>query len=338
MQTHLSSSTAEMHCLPEARSMSKDDALPHAGGGGTDAPRDYMRAAAGTRANSFKGARPRFMEATPIGVRMHARQSVRQANHLLAALSSDAMERLLPMMEMVNVKPGMRLMQAEQMPTHVYFPRSATVSLLLTTLKGQTCQVGMIGNEGMVGVHGIVSGLRMPYDAVVSTEGMAQRVSTSALGSACGTGSAGGALFVRYLQTLTAQMAYNVACCQHHSIEERACRLLLQAFDASGSELRMTHEMMAELLGVRRESVTAAALRLSQDGVISYRRGCILLMDMTALQARSCECYETLKQEHERAFPANSPQPGSLSINPERTSHASRQQSGLLDGLHRMLG
>ena len=236
------------------------------------------------------------------GSRLHTRPESTHANRLWACLTSGERERLLPRSELVSLKPGMQLMHADQVCTHVFFPCSATVSLILTTLEGKSCQVGMVGNDGMVGVHGVIGGQRMPYEAVVRTAGTAQRISVGAMVSECGRGSEGQDLFLRYSHALMAQMAYAVVCCQHHSVEQRTCRLLLQAFDAVGDELHMTHELMAECVGVRRESITGVAHRLHQDGVISYSRGRILMSDRSALQSRSCECYRAVKQELESVF------------------------------------
>lgn len=310
MQSNLPLTTPGLPGLRDGRSAQIVSPLHHALGRGLALAHDDGPAASRTSVKISKGARQRMADAVPTGVRMNTMQSAQHANRLLyalSALSADGIERVLPMAELVSLKPGMRLMQAEQTPSHVYFPCSATVSLILTTHQGQTCQVGMIGAEGMVGVQGVVGAMRMPYDAVVSTPGVAQRMSVAALVAQCGPGSAGGALFVRYSQALMAQMAYSVACCQHHNVEQRTCRLLLQGFDASGRELCMTHESMAELLGVRRESVTGVANRLSNDGVISYRRGCISLGDRAALQSRSCECYAAVKHELEMTFQGAAP-------------------------------
>ena len=224
------------------------------------------------------------------------------SNRLWGTLSDAALERLLPASEMVTLRPGSRLMHAEQACSHVYFPCTATVSLILTTKAGQSCQVGMVGNEGMVGVQMVAGALAVPYDAVVRTEGVARRLSVSAVAAECGPASAEGRLLMRYSQTLMAQMAYAAVCCQHHSVEQRTCRLLLQSFDAVGDELRMTQETMAECLGVRRESVTTVAARLCRDNVITYARGHIFMANRSALEARSCECYAAVKHELESIF------------------------------------
>lgn len=230
------------------------------------------------------------------------RPSLPPTNRLWGSLSGAALERLLPASEVVTLRPGSRLMHAEQGCSHVYFPCTATVSLILTTKAGHTCEVGMVGNEGMVGVQMVAGAPTAPYDAVVRTAGIARRLSVSAVAAECGPGSADAKLFMRYSQALMAQMAYAAVCCQHHNVEQRTCRLLLQGFDAAGDELRMTQETMAECLGVRRESVTSVAARLCRDGVISYSRGHIFMSDRPGLEERCCECYAAVKQELESMF------------------------------------
>lgn len=217
-------------------------------------------------------------------------------NRLWSALASLA--PLLPASELVLLRSGARLMYADQCCPHVYFPCTTAVSLLLTTQQGKSCQVGMIGNDGVVGVQGLMGNRWMPYEAVVCSSGLARRVSVAALARECAPGTPGGELLLRDAQAQTAQMAYAAVCCQHHNVEQRTCRLLLQAFDAAdGGELRLTHELMSECLGVRRESISMVAHRLHQERVISYTRGRIALVDRAALEARSCECYAVVKND-----------------------------------------
>ena len=233
---------------------------------------------------------------------LHHRPEAPPDNRLWACLTPEHRGRMLPRSELVQLKPGMQLMRAEQTCTHVYFPCSATVSLILTTQAGKSCQVGMVGNEGMVGIHGVVGTQRMPYEAVVRTAGSARRIHVQTILNECGRGSDGADLFLRYSQALTAQIAYSVVCCQHHSVEQRISRLLLQAFDAVGDELLLTHELLSECVGVRRETITVVAHRLHRDGIISYTRGRIVMCNRAALRQRSCECYAAVKRELESVF------------------------------------
>jgi CRP-like cAMP-binding protein len=223
-------------------------------------------------------------------------------NRLWGCLPSAERERLLARSELVHLKAGAALIRTDEPCTHVHFLTGATVSLLLRAATGHCCQIGMIANEGMVGVHSLLSGKSAFYEAVVRRAGMARRVALSAVVAECGASSETMHLFLRYSQALTQEIAHAALCCQHHNVEQRTCRFLLQAFDTDGPELELTQELMAELLGVRRESVTAIARRLNDHGAIRYSRGRIAICNRAELEARCCECYPAVKRRFDAVF------------------------------------
>ena len=244
------------------------------------------------------------------------------SNRLWAWLPSVQRERLMQQAQWVTLNRGTTLMHAAQACKHVYLPCSATVGLILRTTSGKSCQVGLIGNDGMVGVNGIVGGQRIPCEAVVRTPGTARRIAGNALADEFAPGSTGAELFTRYSHVLMVQMAYAAVCCRHHSVEQRTCRLLLQTFDATGGDVFLTHEVMAECLGVRRESVSEVASRLHQAGEISYSRGRIAINKLAALHARSCECYAAVKSELASMLDEYSFERAQGPVRAPRSSHA----------------
>lgn len=227
-----------------------------------------------------------------------------QLNQLLAALPGTQLESWLPQLELVDLHCGELLYNAGHVPTSVLFPVSAIVSLSHLTHSGATTEVGVIGNDGVVGMTVFMGGHATSGQAVVQSAGQGLRLGAQVLKDTIAHASPVLALLLRYTQSLIVQMAQTAACNRHHNIEQQLCRRLLMALDRSPSnELRLTHESMARLLGVRREGVTAAALRLQQAGVIRYRRGRIEVLDRRRLEPRSCECYAVVKKEHQRLLP-----------------------------------
>jgi CRP-like cAMP-binding protein len=225
-------------------------------------------------------------------------------NRLLAGLTRAEQQRWLPRLTLVDLAPGQVLYESGSTPAFVYFPCSAIVSLLLLTQDGDSAEFAVVGNDGMVGISSFMGGSAMPSRAVVQSAGQAWRIAAPLLRQeALGAGPLL-SLLLRYTQALIAQVAQTAMCNRYHSIDERLCRRLLQGLDRSaGSDLHFTQEGMADLLGVRREGVTAAALKLQLAGVIRYRRGHIDVLDRQHLERRSCECYAAAQRECDRLQP-----------------------------------
>jgi CRP-like cAMP-binding protein len=229
-------------------------------------------------------------------------------NPLLAALC-DA-DGLRPGPERVELRSGQVLCEPGVTPTHVYFPTTAVVSLLYLTRDGESAEVAVVGNEGVVGVGLIMGGNATPSQAIVHGAGVAYRVRAHDFKAELGRGGAVLAALLRYTQALMAQVAQTAACNRHHSIEQQFCRRLLAGLDRSATdELAMTQELVASLLGVRREGVTAAALKLQRSGVIRYARGQIAVLDRARLEHHSCECYAAAKKETARLLGTPVPLP-----------------------------
>lgn len=230
-------------------------------------------------------------------------------NHLLAALPENEYARLSAHLERVWVSPGEVLHESGRPLQHAYFPTTAIVSLLYVMEDGTAAEIAAIGNEGMVGVALVMGADTMPNRAVALCAGAAYRLNSRLLMTEIDRieGRRTGALkhlLLRYAQALITQIAQNAACNRHHAMEPQLCRWLLSCLDRSPSnELTMTHELIANTLGVRREGVTVAAGRLQHEGLISYRRGHITVLDREGLEKRACECYQTVKTELDRLLP-----------------------------------
>lgn len=229
-------------------------------------------------------------------------------NQLLAGLPDSDWQRLAPLLEPVTLSAGQVLSEAGIAPAAVIFPTTAVVSLLYLTVAGASSEVAVVGNDGVVGVALFMGGQAMPNRAVVQSAGLAWRLRAPALQREVDHGGPLLARLLRYTQALIAQVTQTAACNRYHSIDQQLCRRLLLGLDRSTStELVLTHEAMSELLGVRREGVTAAAQRLRQAGLIAYRRGHIAVLDRARLETHSCECYASAKKEYERLLPARRP-------------------------------
>lgn len=230
-------------------------------------------------------------------------------NHLLAALPENEYARLSAHLERVRLQPGEILYESGRPLRHVYFPTTAIVSLLYVMENGAAAEIAAIGNEGMVGIALVMGGDAMPNRAMALCTGTAYRLKSRLLMNEFNRigGRRSGALqhlLLRYTQVLITQMSQIAACNRHHSIEQQLCRWLLSCLDRSPSnELAMTHELIANTLGVRREGVTVAAGRLQHEGLISYRRGHITVLDRTGIEKRACECYQAVKTELGRLLP-----------------------------------
>lgn len=225
-------------------------------------------------------------------------------NHLLAAIPEDEFERISPMLEHVHLPLGEILSEAGSRTQFVYFPTTAIVSLLNVLEDGATAEIAVVGREGIVGIAIFMGGASMLSRALVQSEGSAYRIHSDLLKQEFNRNLAMQHLFMRYTMALVAQMAQTAICNRHHSIDQQLCRWLLLSVDRlSGNVLNMTQELIADILGVRREGVTEAARKLQDAGLISYSRGCLTVLDRPGLEARVCECYKVVKDEFERLLP-----------------------------------
>ena len=223
-------------------------------------------------------------------------------NRLLAALSEQELARIASRMDLVTLRLGEMLYEPNQQLQFAYFPTTSIISLHYVTETGASAEAAGVGNEGMVGVPLILGGNTTPSSAVVQTAGQAYRLDRHILKAEFNSGSGlMNRLLLRYIQALMTQMFQTAACNRHHSVEQQLCRWLLLTVDRIPSgELKMTQELVANMLGVRRESVTEAAGALQNSGCISYRRGHISVLDRRKLEVRSCECYGVVKKELDR--------------------------------------
>ncbi len=225
-----------------------------------------------------------------------------RANHVLAAVSAAGLQRILAHFESVNMTVGKVLYEAGSKPRHIHFPTTAIVSLVCETADGSPSEICAVGNDGVVGIELFMSGETTCNRAVVTTAGHGYRLEARHLQcDLAGTAVLMPAL-LRYTQSLIAQIAQVAVCNRHHSVGQQLCRRLLFSLDhLPPGELRMSHGMIADLLGVRRESVTMAAGKLQSAGVIEYYRGRIKILDRPGLEARACECYTGVKQTSGRS-------------------------------------
>ncbi len=222
-------------------------------------------------------------------------------NHLLAALPKEDFDRLAPRLELVPLRVGESLYEPDEQMRHAYFPTSAIVSLHYVTESGASAETAGVGNEGVVGIALFMGGNTTSSSAVVQTAGHGYRLDGRLLKAEFDRAGFAQRLLLRYTQALMTQMSQTAVCYRHHSIEQQLCRWLLLTLDRSPThELVMTQELVASMLGVRREGITAAAGRLQVAGFIRYRRGHIAVIDRSGLLSRSCECYGVVKDEVER--------------------------------------
>ena len=229
-------------------------------------------------------------------------------NRLLAALSEGDRSRWLPHLETVSFAAGQVLCESSTLCDYVYFPTTAVVSLVSTTAEGGTSEVAVVGNDGVVGIGTIMGGRDMPLRAVVQSAGQTLRMRSHFVKAEADRAGPALQVLLRYAQSLITQVMQTAACNRHHGIEQQLARRLLMALDRSiGAELTMTQEGVAGLLGVRREGVTAAALKLQQAGVIRYQRGHISVLDRNRLEQRTCECYAAVVTEQRRLLPTMQP-------------------------------
>lgn len=227
-----------------------------------------------------------------------------EQNHLLAALPAVAQQRLLPHLELIELTLGEVVYESGESTRQVYFPTNSIVSLLYVMENGASAEISVVGNEGIVGIAVFMGGESTTSRAVVQSAGHAYRLSGQRLKDEFNRHADLQVLMLRYTQALITQMAQTAVCNRHHTIDQQLCRWLLLSLDRlRTNELTMTQELIANMLGVRREGVTDAAGKLQRLGVINYRRGRIEVLDRGRLEALSCECYAVVKTESDRLLP-----------------------------------
>jgi len=225
-------------------------------------------------------------------------------NHLLNALPLSDFERIKPKLENVTLNMGDVLYESGDQMRHAYFPTTAIISLLYVLEDGSSVEIAVVGNEGMLGIALFMGGHTTPSRAIVRCKGQALRLKADNLLEEFQLGGQTQSLLLRYTQALITQMTQTGVCNRHHSVEQQLCRWLLLSLDRlPGNSLDMTQDLIASMLGVRREGVTEAAGRLQRDGLIQYSRGHIEVLDRPRLEQNVCECYKVVKTEFERLLP-----------------------------------
>jgi CRP-like cAMP-binding protein len=227
-----------------------------------------------------------------------------QQNHLLAAFPLSEQERLYTHLELVPLSLGTVLYESGDVLQHVFFPTNCIVSLLYVLANGASAEISVVGNEGMIGIALFMGGETTPSRAVVQSAGFAYRLPGELLKDEFHRSSDVQLLLLRYTQALITQMAQTAVCNRHHSVDQQLCRWLLLSLDRlATNELIMTQELIANMLGVRREGVSDAAAKLEKFGVIRYARGHITVLDRPKLEDLCCECYAVVKKETDRLLP-----------------------------------
>ena len=225
-------------------------------------------------------------------------------NHLLAALPAAEWQRWLPQLQSVEMPLGQVLYESGSNIKHVYFPTTSIVSLLYVMENGASAEIAVVGNEGIVGISLFMGGESTPSRAVVQSAGHGFRLDAQTMKDEFNRAGPVLHLLLRYTQALITQMSQTAVCNRHHSLDQQLCRWLLLSLDRlQGTDLVMTQELIANMLGVRREGVTEAAHTLQQVGLIRYARGHITVLDRKGLEERVCECYGVVKKEYDRLLP-----------------------------------
>jgi CRP-like cAMP-binding protein len=225
-------------------------------------------------------------------------------NHLLAALPAEDFARLQPDLELIPMPLGWVLYESGSHMDYVYFPTTSIVSLLYVMETGASAEIAVTGNDGLVGISLFMGGESTPSRAVVQSGGDGYRLKEDVLKREFATGGRLQRLALRYTQALLTQMSQTAVCNRYHTVDQQLCRWLLLSLDRlESNELVMTQELIANMLGVRREGVTESAGRLQRDGVIHYSRGHISVLSRPKLEALVCECYAVVKKEYDRLLP-----------------------------------
>ena len=229
-------------------------------------------------------------------------------NHLLAALPGAEWRRWLPELEWVELPLGHVLYESGAVLGHIYFPTTAIISLLYVLENGASAEIAVVGNEGLVGVSLFMGGGSTPSRAVVQSAGHGFRLTAKTIQQEFNQGGPVQRLLLRYTQALITQMSQTAVCNRHHTLDQQLCRWLLVSLDRlEGTELIMTQELIANMLGVRREGVTEGANKLQNAALIKYSRGHITVLNRPGLEMRACECYAVVKKENDRLLPAQRP-------------------------------
>jgi CRP-like cAMP-binding protein len=225
-------------------------------------------------------------------------------NHLLAALPQDQWKRWLPHLEHVDMPLGQVLYEPGSTLSHVYFPTTAIISLLYVMQNGESAEIAVVGNEGVVGVSLFMGGESTPSRALVQSAGGAFRLTAALMKEEFYRGGPVLHLLLRYTQALITQMVQTAACNKHHSLDQQLCRWLLLSLDRlQGTEMVMTQQLIANMMGVPREGATEGALKLQNAGLIDYTEGRIRVLDREGLEKRTCECYAVVRKEYDRLLP-----------------------------------
>jgi len=224
-----------------------------------------------------------------------------QQNRLLAALSATERERIFPNLQLIEMPLGKVVYEPGDTLRHVYFPTNCIVSMLYVMENGASAEISVVGNEGLIGISLFMGGETTPSRAIVQSAGHAFRLVGQELKDEFHRNGAMQILLLRYTQALITQMAQTAVCNRHHNVDQQLCRWLLLSLDRlSSNQLTMTQELIANMLGVRREGVTDAAGKLQKLGIIQYTRGLITVLDRSRLEALCCECYAVVKKETDR--------------------------------------
>ena len=229
----------------------------------------------------------------------------RSLNHLLAAIPTTEWKRLSKHVEPVDLSLAQVLYESGATMTHMYFPTTSIISLLYVMENGSSAEIAVVGNEGLVGVSLFMGGESTPSRAVIQSAGQGFKIEAQIIKDEFNKAGPVMHLLLRYTQALITQMAQTAVCNRHHSLDQQLCRWLLLSLDRlQGTDLVMTQELISNMLGVRREGVTEAAMQLQAAGIIRYARGKISVLDRPGLERRTCECYAVVKKEYDRLLPA----------------------------------
>jgi CRP-like cAMP-binding protein len=252
----------------------------------------------------YGASHDRALARTAMEAHSIASSEVKQ-NFLISALPSSIRERWLPHLECIEMPLSEVLYESGATLSHVYFPTSAIISLLHVLEDGASAEIAVVGNDGVVGVSLFMGGKSTTGRAVVQSAGRGLRLKAQIFEDEFNQSGPVQHLLLRYTQALITQMAQTAVCNRHHSLDQQLCRWLLLSLDRLwGDELVMTQGLIADMLGVRREGVTEAAMKLQLAGLIRYGRGRILVLDRAGLEKRTCECYAVVKKEYDRLLPA----------------------------------
>jgi CRP-like cAMP-binding protein len=227
-----------------------------------------------------------------------------RANHILAAMTPVDLKRWEPQLQLVDLRLGQVIFEPGGPLEHVYFPLTAIVSLLYVMHNGESAEIALVGNDGVLGVTVLMGGNSTTMRAVVQSAGKAWRMPAQAVVAEVAAGGPALRLLLLYTQALLTQMTQTAACNRHHSLHQQFCRWLLMSFDRlGGDEMVMSQKLIAKMLGVKSDEVTPAAAVVQGTGAIDYRDGRITLLDRKALEAASCECYAAVRREFDRLLP-----------------------------------